>query len=113
MPDLDDFTVQQLTALIEAAEAKRREKQAEAKAEMLARWQQEAEEAGLSMDAVLRGSAPPAEPRPGRKPRKDQGMPLPPKYRGPNGEEWTGRGRMPKWLQALEAEGKIREDFRV
>lgn len=113
MPDLDGMSVQQLTALIEAAEVKRREKQAEAKAEMLARWQEEAAEAGLSLDAVLRTSAPPSEPRQGRKPRKDQGMPLPAKYRGPNGEEWTGRGRMPKWLQTLAAEGKSREDFRV
>jgi DNA-binding protein H-NS len=29
----------------------------------------------------------------------------------PNGEEWSGRGRMPKWLAALEAEGRGREEF--
>lgn len=24
---------------------------------------------------------------------------VPPKYRGPNGQTWTGRGRQPKWLE--------------
>jgi DNA-binding protein H-NS len=33
------------------------------------------------------------------------------KYRSPSGETWTGRGRTPRWLVSLEAEGKKREDF--
>ncbi|MCY7371711.1 MAG: H-NS histone family protein [Polaromonas sp.] len=35
------------------------------------------------------------------------------KYRGPNGETWSGRGLSPRWLTALVAEGKTREDFAV
>jgi DNA-binding protein H-NS len=35
------------------------------------------------------------------------------KFRSPNGEEWSGRGRQPRWLTAAEAEGKKREDFAV
>jgi DNA-binding protein H-NS len=35
------------------------------------------------------------------------------KYRGPNGEEWSGRGRPAKWITELEAAGKKREDFAV
>jgi DNA-binding protein H-NS len=35
------------------------------------------------------------------------------KYRDSKGNEWTGRGAAPKWLQAYEAEGKSREDFAV
>lgn len=26
---------------------------------------------------------------------------LPPKYRGPNGRTWSGRGRRPNWIQAI------------
>ena len=37
----------------------------------------------------------------------------PVKYRGPGGETWAGRGRPPRWLSALEAEGKTRSDFAV
>lgn len=33
------------------------------------------------------------------------------KYRGPNGETWSGRGLMPRWLAALVAQGKTREEF--
>ena len=39
-------------------------------------------------------------------------MKTPIKYRGPNGEEWSGRGRLPGWLASLEAEGGNRESFR-
>ncbi len=48
-----------------------------------------------------------------RKPRDDIGAKRAAKYRGPNGEEWSGRGRMPNWLAALEAEGRGREEFLI
>lgn len=41
------------------------------------------------------------------------GKKIEPKYRGPQGETWSGRGLAPKWLAALEAEGKRREDFAI
>lgn len=41
------------------------------------------------------------------------GVKVEPKYRGPNGETWTGRGVMPKWLsQAIEA-GQSKESFLI
>jgi len=36
-----------------------------------------------------------------------------PKYRSPDGQTWTGRGRPPIWLAAFEAQGRSREDFRI
>jgi DNA-binding protein H-NS len=41
------------------------------------------------------------------------GNPAPIKYRGPNGETWTGRGLMPRWLAAKVAEGQSKESFAV
>lgn len=35
------------------------------------------------------------------------------KYIGPQGERWSGRGRTPKWLDALEAQGRSRNEFAV
>ena len=35
------------------------------------------------------------------------------KYRGPSGETWSGRGRAPKWLEALEAQGRQRAEFSI
>jgi DNA-binding protein H-NS len=51
----------------------------------------------------------------GRDPRKStkKRAAVPVKYKGPNGETWTGRGRMPRWLVTAEAAGKKREHFAV
>ena len=35
------------------------------------------------------------------------------KYRGPNGEEWSGRGLTPKWLSGLVSEGRSKEEFAI
>src|SRR5688572_13859577 len=36
-----------------------------------------------------------------------------PKYRGSNGELWTGRGRRPAWVEAELAGGKTMEDLAI
>lgn len=36
-----------------------------------------------------------------------------PKYRGPNGETWSGRGLTPRWLSTLVAQGRMKEDFAI
>jgi DNA-binding protein H-NS len=38
---------------------------------------------------------------------------VPPKYRGPNGETWSGRGLMPRWLATLVAQGQTKEAFLI
>ena len=37
----------------------------------------------------------------------------PAQYRGPNGEEWSGRGPSPQWLKQLLARGRTKENFRI
>jgi DNA-binding protein H-NS len=44
-------------------------------------------------------------------PRK--GYKVAPKYTGPRGEKWSGRGKNPRWLTAAMNEGKRREDFLI
>ncbi|MDO8652446.1 MAG: H-NS histone family protein [Undibacterium sp.] len=39
--------------------------------------------------------------------------PVAAKYRGPNGETWSGRGLTPKWLAALIAQGQSKESFAI
>ena len=48
-----------------------------------------------------------------RAPSKSAGTVVAPKFRGPNGETWTGRGLMPRWLSALVASGKTKEQFAI
>jgi DNA-binding protein H-NS len=38
---------------------------------------------------------------------------LTPKYRSPDGEEWSGRGHAPLWMRQLELQGHEREEFRI
>jgi DNA-binding protein H-NS len=44
---------------------------------------------------------------------KAAGSVVAPKFRGPKGETWSGRGLMPRWLSALVAQGKTKEDFAI
>ena len=46
-----------------------------------------------------------------RGPRK--GHEVAPKYEGPNGEKWSGRGKKPRWLTAAISEGRQLEDFLI
>jgi DNA-binding protein H-NS len=113
---LDKMSAQELTGLIQAAEAKRREKLDAAKQELVAEFQARASSLGISLESLFPQTAKPAQATPrqgGRKPRSDAGRKLAVRYRGPNGEEWTGRGRVPTWLTALEAQGRKRAEFEV
>jgi DNA-binding protein H-NS len=42
-----------------------------------------------------------------------KGKKVPPKYRGPSGETWAGRGAKPKWLVAAIKRGRKLEDFLI
>ncbi|MGQ0709159.1 MAG: H-NS histone family protein [Rhodoferax sp.] len=46
-----------------------------------------------------------------KKPAKRAGVVVAAKYKGPNGETWTGRGLTPKWLASLIAQGRSKEEF--
>ena len=114
--DLDGMTVQQLTALIAAAEAKRREIREGAVAALRAEMERKAAELGVSAGDLFAQTARQETTGQGtrrRRPRSDAGAKPAVKYRGPGGEEWSGRGRTPRWLVAQEAEGRNREEFAV
>jgi DNA-binding protein H-NS len=42
-----------------------------------------------------------------------KGVKIAPKYRGPGGETWAGRGATPRWLKALAKEGHSIEEFLI
>ena len=107
LPKIDHLSLNELNALIEKAEELRVDRQEDAKAEFLEKMRKEAAAAGLSLDALMGRHAS------GRRKRSDAGIKLKPKYVGPNGETYTGRGPTPKWLKDLEAKGTKREKFLV
>jgi DNA-binding protein H-NS len=62
---------------------------------------------------VAKGKGRVGKSRNGRRAHPLAGRKVAIKYRGPQGETWTGRGLAPRWLTALESKGKKREKFLV
>ena len=59
-------------------------------------------------------SSPSKTPKVAKVPKvRKASAPVAANYRGPNGESWSGRGLMPKWLSALVAQGQSKESFSV
>ena len=50
-------------------------------------------------------------PAKGHTQRKSGSLPV--KYRGPQGQEWSGRGQDPTWMKEQVALGRKKEDFEV
>ena len=42
-----------------------------------------------------------------------KGRKVAPKYRGPGGETWAGRGARPRWLTALMKQGRKIDEFAI
>lgn len=58
-------------------------------------------------------TSPAAKPKAGSAKNKTVGATVAAKYRGPNGETWSGRGLTPRWLSSLLAQGKTKQDFAI
>jgi DNA-binding protein H-NS len=63
---------------------------------------------GVSIEELFGLSA-----RNGRRQTKHAKGKQPAKYRGPNGEEWSGRGPAPRWMKPLLVKGKTKQDFLI
>ena len=64
------------------------------------------------LDGAVRKAGRPATKK--KAPGAGTRPPVPVKYRNAEtGDTWTGRGRTPTWLAALEAQGRKREEFLV
>lgn len=93
----------QAEALMNQAEQARKQEIAEVVSEI----KQKMAEYGISVaDLGL--------PAGGKKARKSSGATASVvRYRGPNGEGWSGMGRQPQWMKSALEQGKSKEDFAV
>jgi DNA-binding protein H-NS len=108
LPKIDHLGPEDLLALIKQAEERLVAKREETRSKFLADMRRAAEKAGLNFDELVADKSSDA-----RRKRSDVGVKLSPKFVGPNGEIYKGRGPTPKWLKALERKGVDREKFRV
>lgn len=84
----------------------------------IAAERQELEKKLGELSSLENGRAPrarrtPKRATPAKKAHPLKGTKAVPKYRGPNGETWTGRGLAPRWLADLEGKGKKRASYLI
>lgn len=100
-PDLDNYTLEELTSLKEEIETAIRSINERSLAHVRKELEKIAESMGYKIDEVL-------EMRKAR-------VKGDPKYCNPDKPEqtWTGRGRKPKWVKYALESGKVLDDLRI
>ena len=107
LPNIDGLSLADLNELQSRINRAIQARKDEVKVETLQKLKALAVSEGFSLDELIgKGNG-------GRRQRSDKGVKLRPKYMGPNGETYTGRGPTPKWLRSLERKGEKREKFLV
>lgn len=103
LPDLEKLSYAELQEVIRNAQQLLAEKQFAAKNELKESFIAQAREHGISLEELF------------GKGRKGGKGSVAIKYRDPKNPEntWTGRGRMPRWLQAAVDAGKRKESFLI
>ena len=99
-----------LPDVISHAQTLIRSKEEEARNQLLEKWREEAARFGYQVRLEPIGS-----PQSGQRRSRGTGAAssVAPKYRGPDGSTWSGRGLKPKWLESLLAQGHNLEEFRI
>jgi DNA-binding protein H-NS len=103
---LERMTASELADIIETATRLQQERQRESQTQLIEKWRLEASELGVDFDALFSASR-----RGGRSNTRQTTIAA--KYRGPDGETWSGRGHPPRWLATLEKGGHNREEFLI
>jgi DNA-binding protein H-NS len=103
---MDTLSAQDLRVIRETADKKRQAKLKDARTAVIAEMREKFSQLELSFEEVLAAEG---NKRTNRRSGKNASV----KYRGPNSEEWSGRGRAPVWLRNLEAKGHNREEYLV
>ena len=110
---LGGMSVRELRQVVTACEAQIREKAEDEKRALKEEMQRRAADLGISIRDLFGEPAQPAKRGRTKAGKRTDGEGVAPKYRGPNGELWSGRGRTPKWLQVAQAEGRSKDDFLI
>jgi DNA-binding protein H-NS len=105
--DLSAYSFEALLALKKEIDSEVESRKAKEIQALRAKVTESAQALGVSV-VELFGLHQPAK-RETKHPRGKQ----PAKYRGPNGEEWSGRGPAPRWMKPFLAKGKTKADFLI
>jgi DNA-binding protein H-NS len=103
---MDTLSAQDLRVIRDTADKKRQAKLKVAQATVIAEMREKFGQLDLSFEEVLAAEG-------NKKTKRGSGASAPVKYRSPDGETWSGRGRAPVWLRNLETEGHNRQEYLV
>jgi DNA-binding protein H-NS len=107
---LDGLDASNLSRIIEAASGLRSTKQAAERDAFIARVREEAAAIGLRPEELFAPALSAPRKAAGSTPKKRGMGAVPVKYRSPDGKnEWSGRGKTPGWVLALEESGLTRD----
>ena len=111
LPDLSSLSEDDLSALAERIEQELRSRRDTKRRDFFASIRKQAEALGVAPEEVAAELARKAT----TPPVTDRRSTVAPKYRNPTNpsETWAGRGVKPRWMQALLAQGKSMDDFRI
>jgi len=107
---MDTLSAQELRSIRDEADKKRQGKLTDARLSFVAEMRQKAEQLDLTLSEVLEFEAG-NKKRPRRKRESDGVVRI--KYQSPQGDGWSGRGRVPVWLRELEEQGHNREEYLI
>ncbi|WP_207539520.1 H-NS histone family protein [Sabulicella rubraurantiaca] len=110
---LETMSVGELRQVVSTAERLIQRKAEDEKKALKEEIERKAAALGISVRDLFGGASQESGRGRGKSARKADGEGPAPKFRGPNGELWSGRGRMPKWIQVAQAQGKAKDDFLI
>jgi DNA-binding protein H-NS len=105
--DFSAYTFSELVKIKQNLDGELQSRQANEIEELRAKVSKAAHALGVSVEEIF--GLPSGGKRITRHPRGKQ----PARYRGPHGEEWSGRGPAPRWMKPLLTKGKTKEDFLI
>jgi len=105
--DFAGYSLPELLSIKTEIDSAIQSRQAEELEALRAKVAETAQTFGLSVEDIMGIS------HGGRRITKHSRGKQPAKYRGPNGEEWSGRGPSPRWMKPYLAKGKTKEDFLI
>jgi DNA-binding protein H-NS len=103
---MDTLSTQELRVIRDEADRKRQANLKDERAAAIAEMRERFSQLELSFEEVLAAEG-------NKQTTRRSGATARVKYRGPDGETWSGRGRAPVWLKILEAGGHNREEYLV
>jgi DNA-binding protein H-NS len=109
--DFSKYSFADLLKMKRNLESEVKSRQAHEVKELRAKVTEVAQTLGISPQELLRPVSVPHR-QPARKTKHVRGR-QPAKYRGPGGEEWSGRGPAPRWMKPFLAKGKTKADFLI